>query len=103
MEKILSKILEVDRKAKEELGEVKKIRLESQRKSSVALKQKRIDYIERAKENIKKMKKKEKTKAYMKLKRIENKYSSIFKKLDEKFQKSTLLWVDKVVERVINS
>ena len=74
MEDMIGKIIQMDKEARESLTKANQLKIDSERKISDIKEQRRNEYIDRARTNIKVLEKEEKIKAAVRLKIIENSY-----------------------------
>lgn len=102
MEDMISRIIELDKEAKESLTKAKQMKIESEQKISDIKKQKRNEYIERARADIKTLEKEEKVKAIVRLKVIENSYKKKYDRIEKIYEDNKNSWIDTIVDRVIN-
>ena len=69
---MIGKIIQLDKEARESLTKAKQLKIDSERKISDIKEQRRNEYIDRARTNIKVLEKEERIKAAVRLKVIEN-------------------------------
>jgi hypothetical protein len=101
MEDMISKIIELDKEAKESLTKAKQMKIDSEQKISDIKKQKRNEYIEKARANIKVLEKEEKVKAIVRLKVIENSYKKKYDRIEKIYDANKDKWIETIVDRVI--
>ena len=101
MEDMISRIIERDKEARASLTEVRQLRIDSEQKISDMKNQKRDEYLERARANIKSLEKSEKIKAFVKFKAIENSYAHKTEKIEKIYAENSNKWTDELFERVI--
>lgn len=101
MEDMISRIIELDKEARESLTKAKQMKIDSEQKISDIKKQKRNEYIERARANILALEKEEKVKAIVRLKVIENSYKKKYDRIEKTYEANKENWIDTIVDRVI--
>ena len=101
MEDMIKRIIELDRMAKENLTRANQLKVDSEQKISDIKEQKRAEYLERARANIKSLEKEEKVNACLRLKVIENSYRQKYDRIEEIYAKNKNNWVITIVNRVI--
>lgn len=101
MEDMIKRIIELDRMAKENLTRANQLKVDSAQKISDIKEQKRAEYLERARANIKSLEKEEKVNACLRLKVIENSYRQKYDRIEEIYAKNKSNWVETIVNRVI--
>lgn len=101
MEDMINRIIELDKEAKESLTKAKQMKIDSEQKISDIKKQKRNEYIERARANIKTLEKEEKVKAIVRLKIIENSYKKKYDRIEKIYEANKDKWINTIVDRVI--
>ena len=80
---MIKRIIELDRMAKENLTRANQLKVDSEQKISDIKEQKRAEYLERARANIKSLEKEEKVNACLRLKVIENSYRQKYDRIEE--------------------
>ncbi len=98
---MIRRIIELDRMAKENLTRANQLKVDSEQKISDIKEQKRAEYLERARANIKSLEKEEKVNACLRLKVIENSYRQKYDRIEEIYAKNKDNWVETIVNRVI--
>ena len=98
---MIKRIIELDRMAKENLTRANQLKVDSAQKISDIKEQKRAEYLERARANIKSLEKEEKVNACLRLKVIENSYRQKYDRIEEIYAKNKNKWVETIVNRVI--
>ena len=101
MEDMINRIIERDKEARESLTEARQLRVESEQKISDMKAQKRNEYLERARANIKSLEKSEKVKAVVKFKAIENLYIRKAEKIEKIYAENSEGWTNELFKRVI--
>jgi hypothetical protein len=101
MEDMINRIIELDKEAKESLTKANQMKIDSEQKISDIKKQKRNEYIEKARANIKNLEKEEKVKAIVKLKVIENSYKKKYDRIEKIYDANKDKWINTIVDRVI--
>ena len=86
MEDMIKRIIELDRMAKENLTRANQLKVDSEQKISDIKEQKRAEYLERARANIKS---------------LENSYRQKYDRIEEIYAKNKNNWVKTIVNRVI--
>ncbi len=103
MEDMIQKIIELDRKASEGLTKANQQRIDLEKKISDIKEQKRSEYLSKATANMEALEKKEKVKAVVRLKVIENSYNRKRERIEDVYSKNRQNWVDTIVQRVIQT
>jgi len=103
MDDMIGKIIELDKKASENLIKVNQLKIDSEKKISDIKEQKRNEYLKKATANIRALEKEEKIKAVVRLKVIENSYKHKREHIEEVYSKNKDNWVDTIVKRVIET
>ncbi len=101
MEDMIGKIIQMDKEARESLTKANQLKIDSERKISDIKEQRRNEYIDRARTNIKVLEKEEKIKAAVRLKIIENSYEQKYDRIEKTYYENKDKWVDAIVDRVI--
>lgn len=101
MEDMIGKIIQMDKEARESLTKAKQLKIDSERKISDIKEQRRNEYIDRARTNIKVLEKEEKIKAAVRLKVIENSYEQKYDRIEKVYYDNKDAWINAIVERVI--
>lgn len=101
MEDMIGKIIQMDKEARESLTKAKQLKIDSERKISDIKEQRRNEYIDRARTNIKVLEKEEKIKAAVRLKIIENSYEQKYDRIEKVYYDNKDAWINAIVERVI--
>ena len=101
MEDMIEKIIQMDKKARESLTEANQLKIDAERKISDIKEQRRNEYIDRARTNIKVLEKEEKIKAAVKLKIIENTYEQKYSRIEKVYYDNKDKWIKAIVDRVI--
>ena len=102
MEDMISKILELDRAAREDLKKANQMKIDSEKKISNTKERKRAEYIEKARINISNIEKDEKEKAHKKLRSIESFYKDKSQKIQKIYRENKEKLVQEIVDIVIN-
>ena len=101
MEDMIGKIIQMDKEAREGLTKAKQLKIDSERKISDIKEQRRNEYIDRARTNIKVLEKEERIKAAVRLKVIENSYEQKYDRIEKVYYDNKDAWINAIVERVI--
>ncbi len=101
MEDMIGKIIQMDKEARESLTKAKQLKIDSERKISDIKEQRRNEYIDRARTNIKVLEKEERIKAAVRLKIIENSYEQKYDRIEKVYYDNKDAWINAIVERVI--
>ncbi len=101
MENMISKIIEMDKKARDLTDEAQKSKIDFEKNILEKKEQIKNDYLNRAKERIEINKHTAQKKADEQLKAIEEKNSAVIQKLDSKYKENGDKWVDQIVARVV--
>ncbi len=101
MEDMIEKIIQMDKEARESLTKAKQLKIDSERKISDIKEQRRNEYIDRARTNIKVLEKEERIKAAVRLKVIENSYEQKYDRIEKVYYDNKDAWIKAIVERVI--
>ncbi len=98
---MIGKIIQMDKEARESLTKANQLKIDSERKISDIKEQRRNEYIDRARTNIKVLEKEEKIKAAVRLKIIENSYEQKYDRIEKTYYENKDKWVNAIVDRVI--
>ncbi len=101
MEDMIGKIIQMDKEARESLTKANQLKIDAERKISDIKEQRRNEYIDRARTNIKVLEKEEKVKAAVKLKVIENTYEQKYSRIEKVYYDNKDKWIKAIVDRVI--
>ncbi len=101
MEDMIGKIIQMDKEARESLTKAKQLKIDYERKISDIKEQRRNEYIDRARTNIKVLEKEERIKAAVRLKIIENSYEQKYDRIEKVYYDNKDAWINAIVERVI--
>ena len=101
MEDMIGKIIQMDKEARESLTKAKQLKIDSERKISDIKEQRRNEYIDRARTNIKVLEKEQRIKAAVRLKVIENSYEQKYDRIEKVYYDNKDAWINAIVERVI--
>ncbi len=100
---MISKIIELDKMARENETEAKELKINLEQKMSDLKEKKRKEYIKRAKQDIKEKEKDEKIKAFIKLSAIEGINKKKIEKIEKIYLENKENWINTIVKRVIES
>lgn len=103
MDDMIEKIIELDRKASEDLTKANQLRIDLEKKISDVKEQKRSEYLSKATENMEALEKREKVKAAVRLKVIEHSYNHKLERIEDIYSKNKQNWIDTIVGRVIQT
>ena len=101
MEDMIGKIIQMDKEARESLTKANQLKIDAERKISDIKEQRRNEYIDRARTNIKVLEKEEKVKAAVRLKVIENTYEQKYSRIEKVYYDNKDKWIKAIVDRVI--
>ena len=101
MKDVIKEILEAIEKAKNDIENVEKLKLESAQRVKDKLNERRLEYIDKAKMNIKVIKKIEASKAEVEMKRIEKECEDILGRIEKIYLENKDLWVDTIFNNVV--
>ncbi len=101
MEDMIGKIIQMDKEARESLTKANQLKIDAERKISDIKEQRRNEYIDKARTNIKILEKEEKVKAAVKLKIIENTYEQKYSRIEKVYYDNKDKWIQAIVDRVI--
>lgn len=101
MEDMIGKIIQMDKEARESLTKANQLKIDAERKISDIKEQRRNEYIDRARTNIKVLEKEEKVKAAVKLKVIESTYEQKYSRIEKVYYDNKDKWIKAIVDRVI--
>lgn len=103
MKDVIKEILEANEKAKNDIENVEKLKLESAQRVKDMLNSRRLEYIDKAKMNIKVIKKIEVSKAEVEMKRIEKECEDILGRIKKIYLENKDLWVDTIFNNVVGN
>lgn len=98
---MIEEIISTDKKSRESIEHAKQLKIQSAQKLIDMKEQKRREYLEKARANIKVIEQEERVKADAKLEEIEEEYKKIEGGIDEIYKKNYEPWVKALVKRVI--
>ena len=101
MEDMISKIIDMDKKARSLTDEAQKSKLDFEKDSLQKKEQSKNDYLARAKERIEINKHTAQKKADQQLEVIEKKNNAVIENLNSDYEKNGSKWVDEIVARVV--
>lgn len=101
MEDMISKIVEMDKKARDMTAEAQKSKVNYEQDIAVAKEKIKNDFIERALARIKINEQAERKNAEGQLEQIKQKNAAIAQKLEKRYVENGDTWVDEIVCRVI--
>ncbi len=101
MEDMISKIIEMDKKARDLTDQAQKSKVDFEKNIIEKKEQIKNDYLNRAKERIEINKHTAQKQADEQLKKIEEKNSAVIQKLDSSYKENGNKWVDQIVARVV--
>lgn len=101
MEDMISKIVEMDKKARDLTAEAQKSKIDYEQQIIRTKEKIKNEYIERAVERVKINQQTAQKKADEELKLIQAKNAAIIKNLDKTYSENGDKWVDEIVSRVI--
>lgn len=101
MEDMISRIIELGQKARNDLNEARLRRIESEQKINDMKNEKRAEYLERARTSIKSLEKSEKIKAFVRVSIVERSYKRKRKNIEKIYSEKKQEWVDALFDKVI--
>ena len=101
MKDMISKIIDMDQKARELTAEAQKGKVDAGQEVALMKEKIREDYLKRARERIKMNQKTEKRAADEEWKLISKKHKQIIENLNNIYSKKCDEWINKIVQRVI--
>lgn len=101
MEDMISKIIEMDKKARDITAEAQKSKIDYEHQIILTKEKIKNDYLERAVERIKINQQTAQKKADEQLESIRSKHAAIIKNLDKTYSENGEKWVDAIVARVV--
>jgi hypothetical protein len=100
---MIEKIIDADRKTSEILDSAERLRVESAKKVDELLARKRVEYLEKARMNIKVIEKIEKVKSESKISEIDKNCEVVIKEIEKNYEDNKDSLVEKIVKEVIMS
>lgn len=101
MEDMISKIIEMDKKARDMTDAAKKSKIDHEQQIIQTREKIKNDYLERAKKRIAVNQQTAKKKADEELKLIEKRNEEVIKALESSYQENGDSWVEEIVRRVV--
>lgn len=98
---MIEQIISTDKKSRESVEQAKQLRIQSAQKISDMREQKKREYLEKARANIKVIEQEERVKADARLKEIERNYEKIADGINRVYKENYSSWVEALVKRVI--
>ena len=102
MKDLIKEILEADEKIANASESVEKLKIESSNKVDSILNERREEYIDKARMNIKVIKKIEDSKAAIEMDRIRSDCNEMINKLDIMYSDHKHEWVDQIFDNIIS-
>lgn len=102
MEDMISKIVDMDKKARDITDEAQKSKIDYENQIILTKEKIKNDYLERAKKRIEINRQTAQKKADEQLKLLEVRNGAIIENLDKTYSENCDKWVDTIVDRVIN-
>ncbi len=100
MEDMIGRIIELDKKARDDVSRARQLKLDSEQKISALKEKKRSEYINRARIDIKEREKDEKIKACIKLSAVEGIYRKKIQRIEKIYSENKEKWVSTIISRV---
>ena len=98
MKDVIKEILEANEKAKNDIENVEKLKIESAQRVKDMLNSRRLEYIDKAKMNIKVI-----SKAEVEMKRIEKECEDILCRIEKIYLENKDLWVNTIFNNVVGN
>ena len=103
MKDVIKEILEANEKAKNDMEDVEKLRLESSKRINDILNERRSEYIDKARMNIKVIKKIEDSKAEVEIDRIKSECKKTLNKIESVYFENKDRWIDLIFNNIIEN
>ncbi len=100
MKDMISRIISTDKKSREAVAKTLKFKVDSIQKISDLREKKRIEHINKARQNIKIMESEEREIADMKINAIMDHYDKISKDIDKVYNENSRVWISQIIQRV---
>lgn len=100
MKDMINRIISTDKKSREAVARTLKFKVDSIQKISDLREKKRIEHINKARQNIKIMESEEREIANMKIKAITDHYDKISSQIDKVYDENSKTWVSQIIQRV---
>ncbi len=100
MKDMINRIISTDKKSREAVAKALKFKVDSIQKISDLREKKRIEHINKARQNIKIMESEERKIADMKIKAIMDHYDKISKDIDKVYNENSRVWISQIIQRV---
>lgn len=98
---VIKEILEANERAKNDIENVEKLKLESSKRIKNMLNERRSEYIDKARMNIKVIKKIEESKAEMEIERINKECENTLKRMNDTYLLNKKMWSDLIFNNIV--
>lgn len=102
MKDLIKKILEADEETKNNEESIERLKIESSRRIEYALDKRREEYIDKARMNIKVIKKIEDSKASIEIDKIRSECDHLLNKIDNEYSNHKDEWIDKIFHNIVS-
>lgn len=102
MKDLVKKILDANKEAEDSVESVESLKLESSNRVTEILNNRREEYIDKARMNIKVIKKIEDSKASIEIDKIRSECDNVLSKINSAYFKNRNKWIDQVFESIIS-
>lgn len=100
MKDMINRIISTDKKSREAVAKTLKFKVDSIQKISDIREKKRVEHIDKARQNIKIMESEERKIANMKIKAITDHYNKISRQIDDVYNENSKEWISQIIQRV---
>ena len=102
MKDLVKKILDANKEVEDSVGSVESLKLESSNRVTEILNNRREEYIDKARMNIKVIKKIEDSKASIEIDKIRSECESVLSKINNAYFENRNKWIDQVFESIVS-
>ncbi len=100
MKDMINRIISTDKKSREAVAKTLKFKVDSIQKINDLREKKRVEHINKARQNIKIMESEEREIADIKIKAITDHYNKISDKIDKVYSENSKMWISQIIQRV---
>lgn len=103
MKDLIKKILDADEESKNNDESVERLKIESSNRISYILNERREEYIDKARMNIKVIKKIEDSKASVEIDKIRNRCNDLLDQIENEYKNNKNDWITQIFNNVVNA
>lgn len=103
MKDMIKEILDADKRTRNAVESTEQLKLESSKRINVLLEKRKSEYIDKARMNIKVIKKIEESKADVKINQIREDCERTLKRIDDVYRELKKTWTDTIFNNIVES